>query len=275
MEAHYTPHGDVHGFTTGKGVKTSGIAIAKAVCMLPDPERFIVISLDISGFFSGIKLTTVKRTMRALGASRLEAQEMAYWATYGGCLPQGSPCSPIIANAVAGNLDTALHGLAAGHQGVYVRYADDITLIVRKGGRSPAEWLEKLCNLVTAFGFAPHPEKRATRPLTGHNGFEVTGITVHVKKAEATIRPRRRVVRSARASLVCKKDNAEQIVSGYAFYLTGHQAIFLARKTEDGYYPRYRPFTKFMERTDVAILIKETQKRGPRLVEAAHPTRAV
>lgn len=263
-EERYQPHKGVHGFTAAKGVRTAAIAAAEATCLVKDPKAFIVISIDLKDFFPSIKLSTVKRLFRKFGASRDEAQRMGYWATYQGGLPQGSPCSPIIANMAAGNLDTALQGLADSTDGCYIRYADDITLIVRRGHSSRDEWLAKTCKLIEAFGFIPHPDKRAVKPLAGHNGFEVVGVSLHlVKQGQCTMRPRRKTVRSARAALVCHKEEAPLIRGGYGQYLIGHQGTLTASRTREGYFPRFRSHTTFMARHDVATLcVKHPRVNG-------------
>lgn len=271
VEERYTPQKGVHGFTATRGVRTAAIAAAEATCMVKDPKAFIVISIDLKDFFPGIKLALVKRLLRKLGAGRDEARRMGYWATYQGALPQGAPSSPIIANVAAHNLDIALQGLADSRDGFYIRYADDITLGIRRGHSSRQQWLLKVVNLIEAFGFTPHPEKRAVRPLAGHNGFEVVGVTLHlVKQGEVTMRPRRKTVRNARAALVCNKEKADLIRGGYGQYLIGHQGTLTARRTREGYYPRFRPHTAFMNKQDVATLCATNRKEG-RISSGAAP----
>ncbi|WP_268875730.1 reverse transcriptase domain-containing protein [Cognaticolwellia aestuarii] len=47
---------------------------------------------------------------------------------YKGCLPQGAPTSPKLANLICAKLDARIHGYAGPKDIVYTRYADDITL---------------------------------------------------------------------------------------------------------------------------------------------------
>ena len=52
---------------------------------------------------------------------------IAQIACFENMLPQGSPCSPIIADMIAHLLDVRLAQLAKVHQLTYSRYADDLT----------------------------------------------------------------------------------------------------------------------------------------------------
>lgn len=255
MEKRYTPHNSVHGFTKERGVRTAAVAAAHMAASVRRPDKFIAISVDLKDFFPGVKLGDVKRLLRSMGATREEAQDMGYWATHKGVLPQGSPCSPIIANAMADGLDKALQGLAGSREGIYLRYADDLTIAVRKGKSSRQEWLAKVVAIIEGFGFKPHPTKRQVRPLAGHNGFEVVGISIHVEKGGVvSMRPRRTTLRSARSALVIRDDRGNAVRGGYAQYILGHQGLYKARKTSEGYFPRYRPHETFLRRKDVATL---------------------
>lgn len=52
-------------------------------------------------------------------------------------LPQGSPCSPMLANIVATNMDYRFEKLGLKLNFEYSRYADDLTFSIKKGGKLP------------------------------------------------------------------------------------------------------------------------------------------
>ena len=106
-------------------------------------------------------------------------------------LPQGSPCSPIIADLISHPMDVRLAQLARDHGLTYTRYADDLTFstsqkafpppVAAMNGSSGSEWVlgEELSKRITRAGFAVNPAKtrmqvRTTRQL-------VTGLTVNAK----------------------------------------------------------------------------------------------
>jgi RNA-directed DNA polymerase len=117
-------------------------------------------------------------------------------ACYENALPQGSPCSPIIADLIAHVLDVRLAQLARKHRLTYSRYADDLTFstgqmefpaaIARPASGHGGEWQlgDDLVKAITRSGFAVNPTK--TRMQFRMSRQLVTGLTVNSK---VNIRP--------------------------------------------------------------------------------------
>lgn len=127
----YGPHRAVHGFRLGRSIKTNA-------------ENHVghryVLNLDLSNFFPSI---TRRRIYNRLVAAPYTlhpnvANVIAALATDAyGQLPQGSPCSPVIANMIAAELDTDLANLCKLLRCWYTRYADDITISTLRGDMPP------------------------------------------------------------------------------------------------------------------------------------------
>lgn len=108
-----------------------------------------------------------------------------------GKLPQGSPCSPIIANLVAHLLDVRLVGLAKRSNCSYTRYADDITFSTNQKEFPPeiaaedpprsGTWVlsEALIEQVARTGFTVNDAKTRMQCRPGQQ--LVTGLTVNQK----------------------------------------------------------------------------------------------
>jgi len=105
-------------------------------------------------------------------------------------LPQGSPCSPVIANLVGNILDIHLVRLAAKEGCTYTRYADDLTFSTNKPSfpkkiavkdDDSHVWLPgpELLRLVRHSGFSINPKK--TRMQYRDSRQEVTGLVVNEK----------------------------------------------------------------------------------------------
>jgi RNA-directed DNA polymerase len=105
-------------------------------------------------------------------------------------LPQGSPCSPVIANLIAHILDVRLARLAANYGCFYTRYADDLTFstnseffpeeIASRIGNSN-EWTagKKLSRIIKDCAFEINPAK--TRMQFREFRQDVTGLVVNSK----------------------------------------------------------------------------------------------
>lgn len=93
-------------------------------------------------------------------------------------LPQGSPVSPLLTNAVCDKLDRRLKGLARRFRLHYSRYADDITFSgMHNVYREDGEFFKELKHIITGQGFRINESK--TRLRNAGERQEVTGLTVN------------------------------------------------------------------------------------------------
>ncbi|MFO0822090.1 MAG: reverse transcriptase family protein [Gemmataceae bacterium] len=95
-------------------------------------------------------------------------------------LPQGAPTSPAISNLMCRRLDSRLAGLAEANQGVYTRYADDLTFSFKQAeglnlGRF-RWWVDQVCHQE---GFTINQDK--FRVIRDSQRQVVTGIVVNEK----------------------------------------------------------------------------------------------
>ncbi|MBU3610653.1 RNA-directed DNA polymerase [Polynucleobacter wuianus] len=94
-----------------------------------------VLNLDLKDFFHSINFGRVRGFFIANQNFLLNpnvATIIAQIACHENCLPQGSPCSPVISNLVGHILDMRLVQLARKFGCIYSRYADDITFSTNK-----------------------------------------------------------------------------------------------------------------------------------------------
>ena len=115
---------------------------------------------------------------------------IAQIACYDNGLPQGSPCSPIIADLIAHILDIRLVKIAKRNRLTYSRYADDLTFSTNQATFPPSiaqpitrstEWKlgEDLTKAIQTAGFSINPAK--TRMQFRMSRQLVTGLTVNTK----------------------------------------------------------------------------------------------
>lgn len=127
----YGPHPAVHGFRAGRSIVTN--AKNHLDC------RY-VLTIDLLDFFPSVTRPRIfgRLTSSPYDFDPMIANVIASLATNsGGVLPQGSPCSPVIANMVVAELDTELARFAASKHCRYTRYADDITISTKRQSLSP------------------------------------------------------------------------------------------------------------------------------------------
>lgn len=110
----------VHGFVPGRDI------LSNASRHLA--QRY-VLNIDIKDFFGSVKLEGFDRIRLALERSGLEVDEdhlkrCCFWR---GCLPQGAPTSPVLANLYVNTLDHVFSSYAMDQGMRWSRYADDGT----------------------------------------------------------------------------------------------------------------------------------------------------
>lgn len=155
--------------------------------------RRYVLNLDLADFFPTINFGRVRGFFmkdKDFGLNEKVATVLAQIACFENHLPQGSPCSPVIADMIAHVLDARLVKLAKKHRVTYSRYADDLTFStnqklfpveIAKPGETPPEWVagEELLNKIKTSGFRLNPAK--TRMQFRGSRQVVTGLTVNTK----------------------------------------------------------------------------------------------
>jgi RNA-directed DNA polymerase len=110
-----------HGFRPGKSILTNASV---------HRNKRHILNLDLKDFFPTISGKRIRGFLirdQHFKFHKDVATTIAHIACLDGKLPQGSPCSPIISNLIAGILDFHLSRLAKNHGCLYTRYADDIT----------------------------------------------------------------------------------------------------------------------------------------------------
>ena len=94
---------------------------------LPHKGSNTLLTIDLKDFFPSITNKQVYNVFKTLGYNKLIATLLTNICTHSNSLPQGSPCSPKLANIVAWKLDLRIQGYV-GRRGInYTRYADDLS----------------------------------------------------------------------------------------------------------------------------------------------------
>lgn len=182
------PHSAANGFVLGKSVLTN----AK-----PHVGAELLLKFDLENFFPTIHGHRVMGLFERLGYdkadgrfgteddSRQVAPVLARLCCFTddsedrmiGFVPQGAPTSPAISNLICRRLDARLQGLAEKFDGVYTRYADDLTFSFRSTSLSIGRfrwWVNQVCHQE---GF--HINESKFRALRRSQRQSVTGIVVN------------------------------------------------------------------------------------------------
>ena len=193
---HVPVHEAAHGFVRGRSVASHAAAHA---------GKAVVVGFDLRDFFPGVRASRVHATWRTLGYPDGVARALTALCTHrtsaavierlrgdGGLdwlgakrlaaphLPQGSPCSPALANLCAFRLDLRLEGLAWVFGATYTRYADDLVFSGPAPLRAQFNALHAwVAGIAADEGFTLHPRK--VRCMPQHRQQRVTGVVVNDK----------------------------------------------------------------------------------------------
>ncbi len=165
----YTPHDAAKAFRRGASVVDHAHQHV---------GQAFVYSTDLRDFFPQINIRRVRGmflSLPGLDCSPSVAELLARLLCWRGCLPQGAPTSPAIANLIAYRLDLRLTNYCQRRGWTYGRYADDITISGR--GRFTARdqrWVE---GCLAAEGFPVNPAKTDLRRQ--HERQTVCGLLVN------------------------------------------------------------------------------------------------
>lgn len=114
------------GFENGSSIKDN---------VVPHLGANTLLTIDLKDFFPTITRTQIYNIFKSIGYNNLISTILTNLCTYNGFLPQGSPCSPKLANLSTWRLDLRIQGYV-GKRGInYTRYADDLSF----SGLSPGK----------------------------------------------------------------------------------------------------------------------------------------
>lgn len=141
-----------------------------------------VFTVDIKDFFPSITWGRIYGTLQAYPfyAGANVARILANIVTYNNSLPQGSPCSPLLANMVCRAMDSLLLEWARKNGAFYSRYADDLTFTTNRKEFTESQQKE-IEEIIRKAGFSINQEK--TRLLARYKRQLVTGLVVNSGRA--------------------------------------------------------------------------------------------
>lgn len=153
----------VQGYVTGRGILSNARKHLAARRLL---------RADIENFFPSIPRQRIEASFTRLGLHPLISNALATIATINDVLALGINTSPLIANWICLDLDRKCIDLAAQHNAVYTRYADDLAFSSNDSLPTRAE----LAAIVEGEGFVLSKRKfRFTKPGQAHF---VTGLCI-------------------------------------------------------------------------------------------------
>lgn len=173
----YTPSPSVMGFTEGRSVVDN----AKI-----HVGHNYVFNIDLKNFFPSIPQPRVwaRIQLPPFFFSREIANVVAGLCCYANVentenvLPQGSPTSPLLTNAICDNLDRKMRGVAKRFGLHYTRYADDMTFSsMHNVYQENSDFRNEIARIIKEEGFTMNDDK--TRLLKEGRRQEVTGLTVN------------------------------------------------------------------------------------------------
>jgi len=143
---------------------------------LPHLGANTILNLDLKDFFPTVSSKQVYNVFKTIGYNKLIATVFTNICTYEKSLPQGSPCSPSLANLTAWNLDLRIQGYV-GKRGIgYTRYADDLSF----SGLNPSKVVKIIPMIKTIIeneNFAVNNKK--TRVSGSARAKIVTGLVIN------------------------------------------------------------------------------------------------
>jgi hypothetical protein len=187
-------HGCAHGFVRERSIVTFA---------QPHAGQGVVLRMDLRNFFPAIRRARVQSIFRMLGYPERVADLLGgictnavprrvlrgavgedqaelrrfYEQTH---LPQGAPCSPMLANLCAYRLDCRLSGLARAAGAVYTRYADDLGFSgTGELERGVSRFQQAVRRIAEDEGFAVQAAK--TRAMGRGQRQKLAGIVVNEK----------------------------------------------------------------------------------------------
>ncbi|PJZ23947.1 hypothetical protein CH352_00820 [Leptospira hartskeerlii] len=176
----YTFPNCVQGFIPGRGIKSNSYFHLK--------NRQLLVC-DIKDFYYSIKESDISNIFKYFKASDEIANLLAKLCTFEGILFPGLNTSPTLANLYCEKMDEKLSILMTSHQGVYTRYADDLTF----SSNQTLPNLKDISELLENYNFKL--QERKTRYSSPGQRQYVTGLSISDKRVPRLPRNFKRNIR--------------------------------------------------------------------------------
>ncbi len=141
----------------------------------PHKGATAILTLDLKDFFLTIKRNQIYSIFKTIGYNTIISAILTKLCTFEGALPQGSPCSPKLANLSAWTLDIRIQGYVGKRGITYTRYADDMSF----SALSPSKIVKiipMITSIITNENFEVNPAK--TRIAGPARAKKVTGLII-------------------------------------------------------------------------------------------------
>lgn len=222
-----------------KGFRKGSSTLENAI---PHIGANTVLNLDLKDFFPTVTDRQVFNIFKTIGYNNLISTVFTNICTYEGKLPQGSPCSPYLANLSAWTLDLRIQGYV-GKRGIsYTRYADDLSF----SGLNPSKVVKIIPMIKTIIddeNFIVNHKK--SRVASSARAKTVTGLVIN-EESVGIGKQKYKDLRAKIHHLTLPKEQTNEVllnhVSGWLSYLNSVDKI---------------RFTKAMK------YIKELTKKNP------------
>ena len=236
-------HGAAHGFVAGKSIFTNASE---------HTNSSLIVGVDLKDFFPTFTFPRVRGLFRSYGyslgvatllaaicteSSRRELTldgETYYIATGPRVLPQGSPASPALTNALSLRLDRRLSTYAGNNGWRYTRYADDLTFSrINNGEKYTNLQIKKLLSMLNRVTEEEgmRINRKKTHFMRKGCKQQVTGLIVNGTGTPRVPKERRKLLKAAlhNAQNGVTVENALEIEQ-----LLGHSAFVYMTDMESG-----------------------------------------
>ena len=151
-----------------------------------------MLTIDLSNFFGTITDIQVYNVFKSIGYNKLISTTLTNVCTCESSLPQGSPCSPKLANLITWKLDKRIQGFVGKRGITYTRYADDLSF----SGLHPSNTIQILPmvkSIIEDEGFFINQKK--TRVAGASRAKRITGLVVSNNRF-GVVKTKYRILRS-------------------------------------------------------------------------------
>ena len=191
-----------------------------------------VLNLDLKDFFPTVTDRQVFNIFKTIGYNNLISTVFTNICTYEGKLPQGSPCSPYLANLSAWTLDLRIQGYV-GKRGIsYTRYADDLSF----SGLNPSKVVKIIPMIKTIIDDENFTvNNRKTRVASSARAKTVTGLVVN-EESVGIGKQKYKDLRAKIHHLTLPKEQTNEVllnhVGGWLSYLNSVDKIRFTKATK-------------------------------------------